>query len=55
MQIFILSIVLLFAVLSLGQGAIPACIQEKIDSVLAGPVWNPPATITKYSYDDKTT
>ncbi|CAF3402982.1 unnamed protein product [Rotaria socialis] len=55
MQIFILSIVLLFAVVSLGQGAIPACIQEKIDSVLAGPVWNPPATITKYSYDDKTT
>ncbi|CAF4193452.1 unnamed protein product, partial [Rotaria magnacalcarata] len=55
MKVFILSIVLLIAIVSLVQGAVPACIQEKIDSIVTGPVWNPPATITKYSYGDKTT
>ena len=36
------------------QNDIPECIQKRIDRVLAGPVWNPPATISKYSYRGQT-
>jgi hypothetical protein len=29
---------------------IPACIQQKIDSIKQLPVWNPPAEISEYDY-----
>ena len=29
---------------------IPACIQQKINSIKAQPKWNPPATVTEYEY-----
>jgi hypothetical protein len=31
-------------------GAIPTCIQQKIDSIKSQPVWNPPAEIHEYEY-----
>jgi len=36
------------------QNDIPECIQKKIDNILTEPVWNPPATISKYLYYDQT-
>ncbi|CAF1080602.1 unnamed protein product [Rotaria sordida] len=39
----------------MAQTKIPKCIQKMIDNILAEPVWNPPASITKYSYLDKIT
>jgi hypothetical protein len=33
--------------------AVPACIQKKIDSIKAQPVWNPPAEIDEYEYDGR--
>lgn len=33
--------------------AIPPCIQKKMDSIMQGPVWNPPAEIHKYDYNGK--
>lgn len=36
------------------QNNIPVCIQKKINNILAEPVWNPPATVMKYSYRDQT-
>jgi hypothetical protein len=32
---------------------IPACIQNKIDSIGKEPRWNPPAEVNEYSYKDK--
>ncbi|CAF2432111.1 unnamed protein product [Rotaria sp. Silwood2] len=58
MRFFIVLVVLLIALnlkISLAQFNIPQCIQKKIDSILAEPVWNPPATIRKYSYNNKPT
>lgn len=58
MNFFIVSAVLLVAsnsILSSAQQSIPSCIQKRIDGILAGPVWNPPTTIMKYSYNDKMT
>ena len=31
----------------------PTCIQTKIDSIKRLPVWNPPATIEEYEYNEK--
>ena len=33
---------------------IPACVQKKIDSLKAQPMWNPPATVYEYTYKGKT-
>ena len=30
--------------------ALPKCIGKKIKDIRAEPVWNPPATVSKYSY-----
>jgi hypothetical protein len=35
------------------QGAIPTCIQAKIDQIKAQPKWNPPATVNEYIYQGK--
>ena len=32
---------------------IPACIQQKINTIKAQPKWNQPATVTEYLYKDK--
>ncbi len=32
---------------------IPTCLQSKIDSIKKVPVWNPPATIEEYEYNEK--
>ena len=32
---------------------IPACIQQKINTIKAQPKWNPPATVTEYLYNGK--
>lgn len=37
------------------QSTIPECIKAKINDILSEPVWNPPATITQYLYNDRTT
>ena len=34
--------------------SIPACIQQKIDSIKQLPVWNPPAEVYEYSYGERT-
>jgi hypothetical protein len=36
-----------------GDKKIPECIQKKIDSIKAMPVWNPPAEIHEYTYNGK--
>ncbi|CAF1450347.1 unnamed protein product [Rotaria sp. Silwood1] len=57
MKFFIVPVVLLIAlnlIISSAQNDIPKCIQEKINNILAEPVWNPPASIMKYLYNDKT-
>ena len=33
--------------------ALPACIQQKIDSIKAQPKWNPPAQVDEYIYNGK--
>ena len=33
---------------------IPACIQKKIDSIKQQPVWNPPAEVYEYTYQERT-
>jgi YHS domain-containing protein len=53
----IISVVFLMAsvlITSSTQADIPECIQKKIDGIKAGPVWNPPATISRYSYRGQT-
>lgn len=37
-----------------GVDKIPACIQQKIDSIKAQPKWNPPATVYEYKYNGRT-
>ena len=32
---------------------VPACIQQKIDSIKQLPVWNPPAEINEYDYGER--
>lgn len=32
---------------------LPACIQQKIDSIKAQPRWNPPAEVWEYTYNGK--
>lgn len=32
---------------------IPACIQQKIDSIKQQPVWNPPAEVYEYNYGER--
>lgn len=54
----ILSIVLLVASLLISssmQAGIPECIQHRINDIAGEPVWNPPASISKYIYHGKTT
>lgn len=34
-------------------GEIPVCIQQKIDSIKKLPVWNPPASIELYEYNQQ--
>jgi len=36
-----------------GTPGIPACIQQKINTIKDQPKWNPPATVTEYLYMDK--
>ena len=31
----------------------PVCIQQKIDSIKHSPVWNPPAEINEYEYEER--
>jgi hypothetical protein len=33
---------------------IPACIQQRIDSIKKEPKWNPPAEVNEYTYNGKT-
>jgi len=33
---------------------IPACIEEKIESIKSNPVWNPPAKIWQFEYNGQT-
>ena len=35
------------------EGSIPVCLQKKIDSIKAQPVWNPPAEVHEYEYDGR--
>lgn len=32
------------------RAAFPACVQQKIDSIVKEPRWNPPAEVNEYSY-----
>jgi hypothetical protein len=34
--------------------SIPACIQQRIDSIKKEPKWNPPAEVNEYTYNGKT-
>ena len=36
------------------HASVPACIQNKIDSIKAQPKWNPPAEVWEYTYNGKT-
>lgn len=51
---FILLIAALLIVPTI-QGTIPQCIKTKINDILSQPIWNPPATITQYSYNGQNT
>jgi hypothetical protein len=35
-----------------GNG-MPSCVQKKIDQIKKEPVWNPPAEVNEYTYQDK--
>ncbi len=35
----------------IADNKVPTCIQAKIDSIRAQPVWNPPAEVNEYVYD----
>jgi hypothetical protein len=50
-----LIVITLLSSLSSAKPEIPTCIQKKIDSILAGPVLNPPTRISKYLYRGKMT
>jgi YHS domain-containing protein len=57
MNSYIIPIIFLIASVlttSSTQTDVPVCIQEKIDGISTGPIWNPPASITKYLYRGQT-
>ncbi|CAF1186429.1 unnamed protein product [Rotaria sp. Silwood1] len=55
MKVLIVCFVLIAIVLlsTSAKAEIPTCLQKKIASILAGPVLNPPASISKYLYRGK--
>ncbi|CAF1094025.1 unnamed protein product [Adineta ricciae] len=45
-----------FVLISLStQAKVPHCIQKRINAIAAQPVWNPPATVYEYVYQNKRT
>ncbi|MGZ8559322.1 MAG: DUF6970 domain-containing protein [Chitinophagaceae bacterium] len=35
------------------KNSLPACVQQKIDSIQKEPRWNPPAEVNEYNYEGK--